>query len=103
MARAITLVSLLLVLWLHCVAFKFPEQSNNNSLETSSRSAERRKLPVLSSEEQELLLLDALHQKSNSSNRGFEASLADLLGKSECSFFLCYVPKVTVYFHELKF
>jgi hypothetical protein len=40
-------------------------------------------LMKLSSEEQELMLLDALHQKTNSSRRGFESSLADMLGKSE--------------------
>lgn len=37
----------------------------------------------MSSEDQELMLLDALHHKTNSSRRGFEASLADMLGKSE--------------------
>jgi hypothetical protein len=34
------------------------------------------------------MLLDALHQKTNSSRRGFESSLADMLGKSEWIFIM---------------
>lgn len=57
-------------------------------VEERSEKGEVRRLSVLdhkkmSSEEQELMLLDVLQQKTNSSSRGFEASLVDMLGKSE--------------------
>lgn len=42
----------------------------------------------MSSEEQELMLLGVLQQKTNSSSRGFEASLVDMLGKSESIFIM---------------
>jgi hypothetical protein len=61
------------------------------SVEERSEQGEVRRfsgpeLIKISSEEQELMLLDALHQKTNSSRRGFESSLADMLGKSESIF-----------------
>jgi hypothetical protein len=57
-------------------------------VEERSEQAEERRLGgpyhmKMSSEEQELMLLDALHHKTNSTSRGFEATLADMLGKSE--------------------
>jgi len=70
------------------------EELSHNSRQTAvgveerSEKGELRRLSVLdrkkmSSEEQELMLLDVLQQKTNSSSRGFEASLVDMLGKSE--------------------
>jgi hypothetical protein len=61
------------------------------SVEERSEKGEVRRssgtqLLKMSSEEQELMLLDALHQKTNSSRRGFESNLADMLGKSESIF-----------------
>jgi hypothetical protein len=58
------------------------------NVEERSEQAEERRLGgpdhmKMSSEEQELMLLDALHHKTNSTSRGFEATLADMLGKSE--------------------
>jgi hypothetical protein len=63
------------------------------SVEERSEKSEVRRLSGLdhkkmSSEEQELMLLDVLQQKANSSSRGFEASLIDMLGKSESIFFM---------------
>jgi hypothetical protein len=58
------------------------------SAEERSEQAEDRRLREsdhmkMSSEEQEIMLLDVLHQKTNSTSRGFEATLAHMLGKSE--------------------
>jgi hypothetical protein len=58
------------------------------SVEERSEQAEDRRLSgpdhmKMSSEEQELMLLDVLHQKTNSTSRGFEATLAHMLGTSE--------------------
>jgi len=72
----------------------YEEELSHNSRQTAmgveerSEKGEVRRLSVLdhkkmSSEEQELMLLDVLQQKTNSSSRGFEASLIDMLGKSE--------------------
>jgi hypothetical protein len=61
------------------------------SVEERSEQAEARRLSrsdhmKMTSEEQELMLLDVLHQKTNSTSRGFEATLAHMLGKSESVF-----------------
>lgn len=61
------------------------------SVEERSEQGEVRRfsgtdLMAMTSEEQELMLLEALHQKTNSSKRGFETNLADMLGKSESIF-----------------
>jgi len=75
----------------------YEEELSHNSRQTAmgveerSERGEVRRLSVLdhkkmSSEEQELMLLDVLQNKSNSSSRGFEASLIDMLGKSESIF-----------------
>jgi hypothetical protein len=72
----------------------YDEEVSHNSRQTAMGAEERsekgevRRLSVLdhkkmSSEEQELMLLDVLQQKTNSSSRGFEASLVEMLGKSE--------------------
>jgi hypothetical protein len=72
----------------------YDEELSHNSRQTAmsveerSEKGEVRRLSVLdhkqmSSEEQELMLLDVLQQKTNSSSRGFEASLIDMLGKSK--------------------
>jgi hypothetical protein len=62
-------------------------QTAVNAEERSEQAEERRlggpHYMKMSSEEQELMLLDALHHKTNSTSRGFEATLADMLGKSE--------------------
>jgi hypothetical protein len=61
------------------------------SVEERSEQAEDRRLSLsdhmkMTSEEQEHMLLDVLHQKTNSTSRGFEATLAHMLGKSESVF-----------------
>lgn len=72
----------------------YKEEQSHNSQQTAmgfeerSEEGEVRRLSVLdhkkmSSEEQELMLLDVLQQKTNSSSRGFEATLVDMLGQSE--------------------
>jgi hypothetical protein len=72
----------------------YKEEQSHNSQQTAmdfeerSEKGEVRRLSVLdhkkiSSEEQELMLLDVLQQKTNSSSRGFEAALVDMLGQSE--------------------
>jgi hypothetical protein len=66
-------------------------RKNAMSVEERSEQAEARRLSgsdhiKMNSDEQELMLLDILHQKTNSSSRGFEATLADMLGKSESVF-----------------
>lgn len=72
----------------------YEEEMSHNSRQTAmdveerSENGEVRRLSVLdhkkmSSEEQELMLLDVLQQKTNSSSRGFEAGLVEMLGKSE--------------------
>ena len=62
-------------------------RQTNMGVEERSEKGEVRRIGVLdhkmSSEEQELMLLDVLQKKTNSSSRGFEASLVDMLGKSE--------------------
>jgi hypothetical protein len=75
----------------------YEEELSHNSRQTAMAVEERsergevRRLGLLdhkkmSSEEQELMLLDVLQHKSNSSSRGFEASLVEMLGKSESIF-----------------
>jgi hypothetical protein len=77
----------------------YKEELSHNSRQTAVSAEERsgkgevRRFSGLdhkkmSSEEQELMLLDVLQQKTNSSSRGFEASLVDMLGKSESIFIM---------------